>query len=313
MLAIVGASGKLGFATLNALLDHNLLPGNQIVVTTSSEGGKQKLQPLVQKHGIHLREASYDSEDSLVAALSGCTGVLIISSPRIDKDFGPKHPETTGRDQDVSAVLRAAKKNGGTLKSVYYTSLAFANPSKSRVMKAHEATEKELKGMGFEHVVVIREGLYNESWPLYFGHYDVPGDERSEVPVAGDGKVCWTSIGDLGLANALILKDPIEKWSGKTFYLSQEKAHDLKQIAAMVSKARGKEVKLKAVGKEEHERYYIQDRKMPEGLVKWWSATYDALEDGECEINDPTLEELLARKGVKPTQLEETVQKMLKS
>ena len=52
---------------------------------------------------------------------------------------------------------------------------------------------------------------------------------------------------------------------------------------------------------------------MPEGLLKWWSATYDALEDGECEIDDPTLEELLARKGVKPTQLEETVQKMLKS
>ena len=313
MLAIVGASGKLGFATLTALLDHNLLSGPQIVVTTSSSSGKQKLQPLVQNHGLHLRDASYDNEDSLTAALSGCTSVLIISSPRIEKDFGPQHPKTTGRDQDVSAVLRAAKKNSATLKSVYYTSLAFANPSKSRVMKAHEATEKEVKGMGFENVVVIREGLYNESWPLYFGHYDVPGDERSEVPVAGDGKVSWTSIGDLGLANALILTDPIEKWSGRTFYLSQKKAYDLKEIAGMVSKAKGKEVRLKVMGREGHERYYVEERKMPEGLVKWWSATYDALEDGECEIDDLTLEELLARKGAKPTQLAETVQKMLES
>ena len=38
-----------------------------------------------------------------------------------------------------------------------------------------------------------------------------------------------------------------------------------------------------------------------------------ALRDNECEIDDPTLEQLLATKGVKPTPMEETVAGMLKA
>ena len=51
---------------------------------------------------------------------------------------------------------------------------------------------------------------------------------------------------------------------------------------------------------------------MPEAIITWWSKTYDALRDNECAIEDPTLEQLLATKGVKPTRMEETVAEMLK-
>ena len=52
---------------------------------------------------------------------------------------------------------------------------------------------------------------------------------------------------------------------------------------------------------------------MPAPMITWWSKSYDALRDGECQIDDPTLERLLAEKGVKPTPMEETVAKMLSS
>lgn len=80
----------------------------------------------------------------------------------------------------------------------------------------------------------------------------------------------------------------------------------------MVGRARGKAVGLRVVDRDEHERFYTEERGMPEPMVKWWSKSYDALRDGECEIDDSTLEELLARKGMKPTSMEQTVQEMLK-
>ena len=309
MLAILGASGKLGFATLSALLEHGLIPPQDIVCTTSSDSGAARLKAAREK-GVHLRRADWDDEQRVWEdAFKGCNKLFLISSSRIDKDFGDA-PPGEGREADHFNALEAARNVG--VKHVYYTSLAFVNPSKSRVMKAHERTEELLKSQKGTSYTIVREGLYNESWPLYFGHYNVQDDERSEVPVAGDSKISWTSIPDLGLANALILSAPSEEWAGKTFYLAQEKAHTLEEVAGMVSKAKGKEVKAKIVDRAEHERYYVQDRGMPEPMTKWWAKTYDALRQNECEIHDPTLEQLLTRKGVKPKPVEETVAEMLK-
>ena len=307
MLAIVGASGKLGFATLNALLEHNLLPPSEIICTTSSSAGAKKLAPFAEK-GVQVRSANWDDAKSFTAAFQGCDKLFLISSSRIHKDFGDAAPGL-GREADHFKALQAARD--ARVKHIYYTSLAFAKPSKSRVMKAHERTEEWLK-VGTRYTI-LREGLYNESWPLYLGHYKVGGDERSEVLVAGDGRVSWTSIPDLGLANALILAAPEEEWAGKVVYLSQSKTHSLQDVAEMVAKAKGKEVKLKVVSREEHERYYIKERGMDEAYVKWWSKSLDAVKGGECDIKDPTLEKLLQSKGVQPKQMEETIKEMLQA
>ena len=307
MLAIVGASGKLGFATLNALLDYNLVPAGEMICTTSSDFGAQKLEPLRQK-GVQVKRAHWDDQKSFEDALQGCDKLFLISSSRVLKNFGDA-PSGQGREADHFFALEAAQNVG--LEHVYYSSLAFANPSKSRVMKAHERTEEwlQISGMKYTH---IREGLYNESWPLYLGHYKMPDDEgRTKIPIAGDSKISWTSIADLGLANALILAAPSQEWAGKIPYLSQSKSHTLAEVAEMVAKARGKEIKIKIVSRDEHEKYYIEQRGMEEQYVKWWSKTYDALRDNECDIHDPTLENLLESKGVKPKQEEETVKEML--
>ncbi|KAK5172212.1 uncharacterized protein LTR77_003850 [Saxophila tyrrhenica] len=307
MLAIVGASGKLGFATLTSLLNENLLPASQIVVTSSSDSGTQKLRSLNQPD-LQIRSAHWDDPSSFESALAGCDKLFLISSSRIQKDFFDA-PPGKGREADHFVALEAAKKVG--VKHVYYTSLGFAKPSQSRVMKAHERTEDWLAQQSGLKWTVLREGLYNESWLLYFGHYGFPGDEREVVKVGGDSKISWTAIGDLGLASAMVIAAPGEEWEGKTFYLSQKKAHTLEEVAGMVSRARGKEVRLEVVERPEHERVYVEDRGMDEGFIKWWAKTYDALRDNECEISDPTLEDLLAKKGLKPKAMEDTVKDML--
>ncbi|KAK3720876.1 hypothetical protein LTR37_003539 [Vermiconidia calcicola] len=306
MLAIVGASGKLGFATLTALLDSDMLKPEEIVCTTSSDSGSQKLEA-ARKRGVQVRRAHWDDQKSFESAFQGCDKLFLISSSRIQKDFG-EAPEGKGREADHYGALEAAEVAG--VKHVYYTSLAFAKPSKSRVMKAHERTEDWFKAQSDLKYTVLREGLYNESWPLYLGHFNFPGDDGTEIPVAGDSKISWTAIPDLGFATAKILSAPSDEWAGKTCYLSQSQSHTLKEVAEMVSKARGKETKVKVVDRTEHEKYYVEQRGIDEAYVKWWSKSFDALRDNECEIKDSTFEDIFAKSGSKPKTMEATITEM---
>lgn len=219
----------------------------------------------------------------------------------------------SGREKAHIGAIKAAREAG--VRRFFYTSLAFGGESGAGVMRAHLRTEgflRELSEREGVSVTVMREGLYNESWPLYLGYFDLKGDERDEVILAGDGKVSWTAITDLGLASALVLADQRGRFEGRTFYLSRRGgARSLKEIAGLVGEMSGRDVSVKVVSREEYVEEYVE-RGVERASVEWWSSTYAALEKGECDVDDPTLEELLASKGVKPTTVEETVRGMLK-
>ncbi|KAI1417995.1 NAD(P)-binding protein [Hypoxylon sp. FL1857] len=328
-IAITGASGKLGNATLTALLAHNLTPPSSIIALTSSQPDSSTWARLsTQSKDIQIRHAAFEDPASYETALRGVDKFFLVSTPHIALDFedenGNEKPEGQGREAHHRVAIDAAVRAG--VKHIYYSSLAFGwdkeskkpgSKSKAGVMRAHLRTEAylaQLQKEGKLKVTIIREGLYNESWPLYLGYFDPGNDDRSVVPLAGDGKICWTAISDLGVANAAVLVAPSEEYEGKTFYLSTrpEGAKSMKEIAELVGKARGKEVGVKIVRKEEHEKYYVQERAKDRRAVRWWMSTYEALEDGECLIDDPTLERLLSGAGVKPTTVEETISKMVK-
>lgn len=222
-------------------------------------------------------------------------------------------PLWKGREAHHRAAIDAAINVG--VKHIYYTSLAFGNPSKASVMRAHIRTEaylNELAQQGKVDYTIIREGLYNESWPLYLGYYyGLREDKRKEVIVAGDGPISWTAIADMGFATAKIVVAPSEEWKGKTFYLSQNRTWTLEDIARIVSRARGEDVDLKIVSRKEHEEHYIKEKGMEKAAVEWWSSTYDAVKDGECDIKDTTLEDLLKEAGVTPISLDTTIEAMM--
>jgi nucleoside-diphosphate-sugar epimerase len=316
MLAIVGASGKIGGATLAALLERKIVPPDQIVALTSSHPEDEKWNTLTSK-GIQVRHATFDDPKSMEHALKGTYKLFLVSSPRIQLDYDPNVPAPPGegREKDHFVVLDAAQMAGVT--HIYYTSLAFANPSKSHVMTAHERTEKrlrELEEQGVFDITILREGLYNESWPLYLGYYNPQEDDRTEVVLAdeGDRKISWTSIADLGSASAMIIADEASKWKGKCVYLSKTSdPKTMRQIASLVAESTKKVVVVRSVSKDEHIKHYVQDRGMPEKAVKWWAATYEAIKDGECEISDGTFDALMARAGIEPTSVDQTIDQMV--
>jgi len=300
----------LATALLNAILEHNLIPASQLVILTSSPLTSSKLATY-KSLGIRIRTFDFNHPDP--AALAGCTRLFHVSTPQISLDFD-NAPSGQGREKHHIVAINAAKEAG--VKQVIYPSLAFGGDSGTGVMGAHLRTEAYLKGLeekGVMKVTVIREGLYNSSWPLYLRYFGVGNgkEERDEIVIAGDGKISWTSIEGLGLGTALVLADESGRWVGKTFHLaSARNRKTLAEIAAFVGEAREREVAVKKVRREEYVEYYVgkgRDR----SAVEWWSSTYEALERGECLIEDPTLDELLGSRGVEAKSVEETVNEML--
>ncbi|KAI0193749.1 hypothetical protein EV127DRAFT_424117 [Xylaria flabelliformis] len=333
-IAIVGASGKLGGATLSALLTHKLAPQSDIIALTSSTPDSQTWSKLAAT-GVEVRHARFEDSATFERALEGVERLFLVSTPNISLDFGVAMDfdgtvvagEKRGRESHHKNVIDAAVKAG--VKWITYSSLAFgfsssvgaADTSKAGVMRAHLRTEAYLRSVSAArgiHVTILREGLYNESWPLYLGYFDVSNvqSERNVVPLAGDGKISWTAIHDLGVASAIVLSSASEnvEFVGKTLYLSTrpENAKTVEEIAQIVGKARGRDVQVKIVGRQEHERYYVEEQEKPRPAVEWWASTYEALENGECLVDDPVLEKLLSRVGLKPIPIEETVAAMIK-
>jgi len=308
MLALTGTTGKIGGAVLKAILEENLIPVNELVICTSSDPNDGRWDsPKAQ--GAKVRKSNYDDPDSMVVAFSGCSKLFLVSTPRIEMDFN-NAPYGEGREKQHFSAIKAAQQAG--VKHIYYTSLAFGSDSKAEVMQAHLRTEALLRGLKDITFTSIREGLYNESWPLYFGYYNLKSDNRMEVVVAGDGPISWTSIVDLGLATALVVVDPSTKYEGETIYLSSPKASTLKDIAAIVSKAKLEEVNLKVVSSDDYVKHYVEKGR-DRGAVEWWVSSYAAVDGNECCIKDDTFEKLLSSRGRTPKPVEETIREMLGS
>jgi len=345
MLALTSATGKLGSAVISAILENKLIDPKHLVICvrsllpylspnsiltlnpqkkppppsaqltlhqqTSSSPTSPRLSHL-QNQSLTIRHADFTLPSSLTAAYTGCTCLFLVSTPAIHLDYS-NAPPGSGREAHHRTAIDAALSVG--VKHIYYTSLAFANPSKAGVMRAHMRTEAYLRALeqhGKCKVTILREGLYNESWPLYFGYYYGLKDEaRKEVVVAAEGKVCWTAIADMAYATARILAEGGEVWAGKTVYLAQKRGVSLGEIAQIVSRVKGEEVRLKVVGRKEYEDYYVNERGLESPAVEWWSSTYEALADGECEIDDSTLEDMLKEVGRKPKAIEATIEEMM--
>ncbi|TLD20189.1 NAD(P)-binding protein [Venturia nashicola] len=311
MLALTSPTGKLGGAVLAAILDNNLIDPKDLVLCTSSDPQSSRFSRF-RTQNIPISHANFDEPASLRNAYKGCTKLFLASSPRIEMDYNDAKL-WQGREKHHRAAIDAALEVG--VKHIYYTSLAFANPSKAGVMRAHIRTEKHLKELEAEgrvKVTILREGLYNESWPLYLGYYyGLKEEKRDEVVVAGDGEVSWTAIDDMAYCTAKVIAESSEKWGGKTFYLSQKETRGLRDVARIVSQVMGRDIRLKVVSRKEYEDYYA-GKGAERASVEWWSGSYDALEDGECKIDDETLEQILKEAGRKPKPVEETIWEMLK-
>lgn len=288
-----------------SILDLALTPSQ-----TSSDPESSRFDGL-RSQNIELRQANFNDSSSLKEAYTGCERLFLVSSPLVELDYNDA-PIWQGREKHHRAAIDAAVEAG--VKHIYYTSLAFGGQSEAGVMRAHVRTEEylhELESQGKINITIIREGLYSDAWPLAFGYYfGLKNETRDEVVVAGDGPLSFARLADITFATAKILAKPSQDWVGKTVTLGQRQTWTLQDIAALVSRERGQKVNLKVVSKEEFDDYYT-GRGLERASVEWWSSAYEAFVEGECAVEDSTLEDMLKEAGKSPELFETTLKRML--
>lgn len=292
MLALTATTGKIGGATLGAILQYNLLDKKDFIVLSSSSNDNPRVKAIEQK-GITVKtDCNYADFDGMTNALKGCDSFFLVSTPEVHLDFNDA-PNGKGRESRHYNAIDAAIAAG--VKHIYYTSLAFKDGSNAGVMRAHFRTETYLQEKQNQNQLQtftsIREGLYSESWPLYLGHFNIEAKEtRKEIIVAGDGKISWTSISDLGLGNAIILTSPGNpRFANTIVTLSNPTTLTLKEIAAKL----GKQLSIRS--EKQYVEHYQKEHDMEVPFLEWWVSTYPNLKEGHCDMQDPMLKELLAR------------------
>lgn len=263
---------------------------------------------------MEIRKGDFKQPDTLDAAFKGGDKLLIVSYPTINHEI---------RVKSHKAAIDAAKRVG--IKHIYYTSLAFAGDSKAAVMQAHIDTEAYLRNSGLTYTI-IREGIYSESFPLYFGYWNPSRGDEARVPY-GDGGIAWVCREDLGEGTAKLMVavrtrctiGPLfvaytdiashqDTHKNETVLFSGSRAITLSEIADMITKFLNLDppLKLKIISEDE----YVASNEGGEELLRKWATTFPALVRGELAVVDPLLKDILGRE-LKP--FEETVKETLGS
>ena len=212
MLAVTGATGKLGQLVVAALLQQ--LPPGKIAALVRAPAMASDLAA----KGVIVREANYDHPETLGPALAGVDKLLLISGSEIGRRV-PQH----------KAVIDAAKAAG--VKLIAYTSLLHADTSSLGLADEHRQTEALLKESGVPHVL-LRNGWYTENYtasiPAALQHGALLGS-------AGEGRIASATRADYAAAAAAVLAAP-EDQAGRIYELAGDEAYTLAEFAAELSR-----------------------------------------------------------------------------
>jgi hypothetical protein len=144
---------------------------------------------------------------------------------------------------------------------------------------------------------ILREGLYAEGIPLFLSYRP----ESTEVVLPGDGPVTFVPIAELAEATARVVHAPSAKFANMMLLFSGSSVSTLAEIAGMIGKARGKELPVHIVSRDE---YVERITKGANERLALFADTLAGVANGDCATVSPELEELLGRE---PTSIEEVV------
>ncbi|AMO50866.1 NAD(P)H dehydrogenase (quinone) [Kosakonia oryzendophytica] len=217
MIALTGATGQLGQFVVEELL--KTVAAKQIVAIVRNPAKADYLS----QQGILVRQADYNDQAALTQALVGVDKLLLISSSEVGQ-----------RAVQHRNVINAAKAAG--VKFIAYTSLLHADTSPLGLHVEHIETEKMLADSGIPYAL-LRNGWYSENYlasaPAALAHGVFIG-------AAGEGKIASATRADYAAAAARVISE--EGHAGKIYELAGDTAWTLSELAALLSKASGKNV-----------------------------------------------------------------------
>lgn len=270
MIIVTGASGKLGHAVVEQLLDR--VPADQVGVSVRDPDTVQDLAD----RGVRVRHGHFEDPASLAHSFEGATRVLVVSI----NSTGP------ARIAMHRTAIEAARDAGA--QRVFYTSHAGAAPqSPFPPMPDHYATEEILHGSGASGTA-LRGGFYADSAVMFLGD----AVESGELSAPEDGPVNWTTHEDLSAAMAAALADP--ELNDDMLELTGSETLDLAGVAAIASELSGRPIRRTVVSDDDFREAMVA-RGAPPERADMALGIFRASRQGAFTRLAPTLEQLIGR------------------
>ena len=277
MIVVTGATGKLGTLVLGSLLKR--VPAEQVGVSVRD---LQKADAF-REQGVRVRQGDFSKPESLAHAFEGVSKLLVISSNAAAYGDDPLAQHR--------AAIESAKRAG--VQRIFYTShMAASLSSAFPPMTSHATTEGMLAASGVAWTS-LRNGFYAEAALQFMG----PRWQDGEIVAPADGKVAWTTHGDLAEAAASLLAGT-DIYEGPTPPLVASEGLDLADLASLGASLLGHPVHRRVVEDDAFYEAMVQ-RGLPPHVAKLTVGFYEASRRGEFMADDSTLERLIGHDSIR--------------
>lgn len=280
MIAITGANGHLGKATIPFLLQ-KVAPTNIIAIVRNPETVND-----FKKQGVIIRQADYNDYDTLKQAFKNVETVLQISTIGVDME--------TAKRQEKNVVNAMAENN---VKHIVYTSMVQARPN--TIFQGTETqyhTEERIKKTKIPYTF-FRNSMYMEAIPELIGNALQTNEIRYP---SGSGKVSFVSRTDIAEAIANVLTENTHQ--NQTYEITGNRAYTFDELAKLING----EMKHIDIADTDFKEELISYQ-MPLEVVDLLVSMANAIKAGEFSLTENTLEKLLGRK---PLSLNEYVKSL---
>jgi NAD(P)H dehydrogenase (quinone) len=272
MILVTGATGQLGGAIVNQLLER--VEASQIAVLARDSS---KAEPL-RKRGVTVRVGEYGDVASLDGAMAGVDRLLLVASN-----------EPQQRMQQHENVIDAAKRAAVELFGFASRSLKNVEASSNALMRDYVETEDLIRRSGIPSAM-FRNALYLDTIPNYVGGLHV-FESGIRVP-AGDGAVAYALRREMGEALANGILD--HEGADRTYVVSGSKAYTFFDIAQVLTEAKGTSVQYVSVSDDEYVAETMS-RGLPEEMARRTSGFFADIRGNQLAETSSDLQTLLGR------------------
>jgi NAD(P)H dehydrogenase (quinone) len=269
-IAVTGATGKLGGATIGYLLERRVAPGDIVAVARDAEK-----TVVLAARGIQVRRGDYADAASLESALQGVERLAFISTSALGDERMRHH-------RNVIAAARAAR-----VPHIFYTSVIKpAADAKFAASPGHFQTEALIRESGATHTF-FRNNLYLDLVPLMFGEALSSGKLPHN---GGDGRIGFVARVDIARALASALTS--EGHANRAYAITAPTPYSLAEVAQALGKISGKDVVYEPLSSAEF-RVLLEARGLPPPIVAMSLALGEAIRAGEFDAGSNDLEQLM--------------------
>jgi NAD(P)H dehydrogenase (quinone) len=271
-IAVTGASGKLGAATIGFLLERRVAPGDVVAVVRDPA----KAAALAAR-GIQVRKGDYTDPASLEKALQGVDRLAFISTSALGDERMLHHRN----------VVNAAR--GAGVGHIFYTSVIKpAAEAKFAASPGHFHTEALIRDSGITHTF-LRNNLYLDLIPLMFGAALATG---TLLHNGENGRIGFVARVDIAAGLAAVLATA---GSAKISYdITAARPYSLGDVAKALSKASGKNVTYQPMSTTEF-RHALEKAGLPAHVIAMSLALGEAIRAGEFDAGSNDLAQLMGR------------------